>query len=64
MVYESEIYQIKQTLKSNFADPNDKKYWQDKLADLERKQASAKANQEYFTHYEKGVKAFKDTRGW
>ena len=42
------IEQIKDILKGDFADEADRKYWQDKLADLEHKERSAEENEGFY----------------
>lgn len=42
------IAQVKNILTGNFADPADREYWESKLEELERKEASAKENERYF----------------
>jgi hypothetical protein len=40
--------EIKEILKGTFSDEKDKQYWLEKLAEAERKEASAKENDKYF----------------
>ena len=42
------IEQIKDILKGNFTDKADREYWEDELAELERKAANVKENEKYF----------------
>lgn len=64
MAYEKEINDVEKILKNKFSSVDDRLYWENKLADLKQKQFTAKQNQDYFRNYEKGVKAYKDIRGW
>ena len=52
--------QIKEILKSKFADPADAIYWQNQLKEAERLERNAKENERFYRSYERGVKAFKD----
>ena len=40
--------QIRGILAERFADESDRKYWEEKLAELEAKEAAAKENARYF----------------
>jgi hypothetical protein len=40
--------EIKEILKGTFTDESDRQYWVKKLAEVERKEANAKENEEYF----------------
>lgn len=42
------IEDIKEILAGNFEDENDRKYWENKLAEAERKARNSKENEEYF----------------
>lgn len=39
--------QIKEILKGNFADAEDREYWEKRLKETERKEKSAKENEKY-----------------
>lgn len=43
-----EIARVKQTLTGKFVSEEDKQFWVDKLADLERRKATAIENEKYF----------------
>ena len=40
---------VREILKGRFADEADRKYWEDKLAELEAKEARAVENEKYFS---------------
>ena len=40
--------QVREILKGRFADEADRKYWEDKLVELEAKEARMQENEEYF----------------
>lgn len=40
--------EIKEILKGTFTDESDRQYWVKKLTEVERKEANAKENEEYF----------------
>ena len=42
------IKQVETILRGRFSDENDRKYWENKLEELKRKESTAKANKEYF----------------
>ena len=42
------IEQVKEILKGNFENPDDKIYWQNKLAELERKAENARENEKFY----------------
>lgn len=62
MDFDKEINNIKSILRGKFADPNDRKYWEDKLRELETRKTTSKMNEQFFKSYEKGVDAFKKYR--
>ena len=55
MNLEQEIAKVENILRGRFDNPNDKRYWEDKLQELRSRLATAKANEAYFKSYEKGV---------
>lgn len=48
-----EIARVKQTLQGRFVSESDKQFWVDKLADLERRKATAIENEKYFSSMRK-----------
>lgn len=66
MNIDSEINKVKSILRGRFDKPEDKRYWEDKLADLERRKYTMQENEKYFRNYEKGVPALTKARkkGW
>ena len=51
--------EIRKILKGTFADPNDRKYWENKLADTVRREQTHKETVANMRRYERGVSAFK-----
>ena len=49
-------------LKGTFHDPADKKYWQDKLREIEAQEKAARYNADFYRAYERGVKAFEEQK--
>lgn len=64
MEFDREISKVKSILGGKFSSKEDKKYWEDKLADLQDRQARYKDTQEAINKYEKQGFRFQSKYKW